>query len=277
MSLLTRCPNCATAFRVSDAQLTLRHGKVRCGHCRFVFNARACLVDAAPVTVIDLKTTEASVAAASALENQLEQELDQALAGVSTEATPAEPVLPPAPPPLPAAAPAAPATDNWLKQSGSTWKTWLWSAGNLALGACLFASAALALREPLVQTLPETRDWLQPACQWLHCQIQPPRQKTLLTLEGDELAVDPNTPHRLQLSGVLKNTAHFDQAWPLIHLKLLDANGQLLAERKLLPVEYLSAADRQLAEFPASSEIGFSLPFSAPLLDVANFRVMPIY
>lgn len=54
MSQLTRCPNCATTFRVSDAQLALRGGRVRCGHCSFVFNARACQVDADPVTIVDL-------------------------------------------------------------------------------------------------------------------------------------------------------------------------------------------------------------------------------
>jgi predicted Zn finger-like uncharacterized protein len=36
---ITRCPHCKTAFRVREAQLTLRHGMVRCGACRGVFNA----------------------------------------------------------------------------------------------------------------------------------------------------------------------------------------------------------------------------------------------
>lgn len=35
----TRCPGCATVFRVSAAQLALREGQVRCGHCRAVFDA----------------------------------------------------------------------------------------------------------------------------------------------------------------------------------------------------------------------------------------------
>lgn len=60
MSQLTRCPNCATTFRVSDAQLALRDGRVRCGHCSFVFNARACQVDADPVTIVDLSTDPAA-------------------------------------------------------------------------------------------------------------------------------------------------------------------------------------------------------------------------
>src|SRR6476659_10719898 len=35
----TRCPGCATVFRVTPAQLALRDGQVRCGHCRAVFDA----------------------------------------------------------------------------------------------------------------------------------------------------------------------------------------------------------------------------------------------
>ncbi|MCL2635899.1 MAG: zinc-ribbon domain-containing protein [Betaproteobacteria bacterium] len=35
----TRCPVCGTVFRVTSEQLRLKAGKVRCGHCRGVFNA----------------------------------------------------------------------------------------------------------------------------------------------------------------------------------------------------------------------------------------------
>jgi predicted Zn finger-like uncharacterized protein len=38
-TLYTRCPGCATIFRVSPQQLALREGQVRCGHCRAVFDA----------------------------------------------------------------------------------------------------------------------------------------------------------------------------------------------------------------------------------------------
>jgi predicted Zn finger-like uncharacterized protein len=36
----TRCPHCQTTFRVSQAQLDAAQGKVRCGKCQQVFNAR---------------------------------------------------------------------------------------------------------------------------------------------------------------------------------------------------------------------------------------------
>lgn len=38
-SLLTRCPNCETQFRVTDEQLGVASGKVRCGNCMKIFNA----------------------------------------------------------------------------------------------------------------------------------------------------------------------------------------------------------------------------------------------
>lgn len=38
-SLQTQCPKCDTRFRVTDAQLGVANGKVRCGNCMSVFNA----------------------------------------------------------------------------------------------------------------------------------------------------------------------------------------------------------------------------------------------
>lgn len=43
--MLTRCPHCQTAFRVTSEQLKVRQGKVRCGSCREVFDALETLAD----------------------------------------------------------------------------------------------------------------------------------------------------------------------------------------------------------------------------------------
>ncbi|MEP3591133.1 MAG: DUF3426 domain-containing protein [Marinobacter sp.] len=39
-SLQTQCPECATRFRVTDEQLSVAGGKVRCGNCMAIFNAK---------------------------------------------------------------------------------------------------------------------------------------------------------------------------------------------------------------------------------------------
>ncbi|SEP40491.1 zinc-ribbon and DUF3426 domain-containing protein [Nitrosovibrio sp. Nv6] len=43
MALVTRCPNCATTFRVTPFHLQAHGGEVRCGHCARIFNGFAAL------------------------------------------------------------------------------------------------------------------------------------------------------------------------------------------------------------------------------------------
>ncbi|MDP1897592.1 MAG: zinc-ribbon domain-containing protein, partial [Sulfurimicrobium sp.] len=48
MSHITACPECQTRFRVTEEQLQMRNGSVRCGRCSHVFNALATLIDEPP-------------------------------------------------------------------------------------------------------------------------------------------------------------------------------------------------------------------------------------
>ena len=43
--MYTRCPKCSTCFRVTDRHLAIANGKVRCGQCQHVFNARQHAID----------------------------------------------------------------------------------------------------------------------------------------------------------------------------------------------------------------------------------------
>ncbi len=47
MRTITRCPSCETQFFVTEAQLNKHDGKVRCGQCMHVFNAKDQFIDAA--------------------------------------------------------------------------------------------------------------------------------------------------------------------------------------------------------------------------------------
>ena len=48
--MITRCPKCGTAFRVTQSQLQSAKGAVRCGSCLNVFKAQEYLVDVKPKT-----------------------------------------------------------------------------------------------------------------------------------------------------------------------------------------------------------------------------------
>ncbi len=47
VTMITTCPACYTAFRVTQEQLAAREGMVRCGKCATVFDAREALQPAA--------------------------------------------------------------------------------------------------------------------------------------------------------------------------------------------------------------------------------------
>lgn len=71
MSQITRCPACATSFKVVADQLRISEGWVRCGQCKEVFDAAAHLLPSAPpallpdVSLTDVKPPPAPVARAS--------------------------------------------------------------------------------------------------------------------------------------------------------------------------------------------------------------------
>lgn len=57
--MLTRCPACATHFRVTPDQLKLRAGRVRCGECQHVFNALDTLIEETPIVIVPAPSTVA--------------------------------------------------------------------------------------------------------------------------------------------------------------------------------------------------------------------------
>jgi predicted Zn finger-like uncharacterized protein len=63
--MITRCPRCATMFRVTPDQLKVRRGKVRCGKCLAVFNALETLDDE-PQTVWGVQAAAKKRVAAAA-------------------------------------------------------------------------------------------------------------------------------------------------------------------------------------------------------------------
>jgi predicted Zn finger-like uncharacterized protein len=91
--LFTRCPQCTTTFRVTEEALNKAGGRVRCGRCASVFNARA-----------ELRETGAPAAVPPA---------PPAVPPAPSAVPPAPPAAPPAPsaaPPAPAAAATPPTT-----------------------------------------------------------------------------------------------------------------------------------------------------------------------
>lgn len=59
LAMLTRCPACATHFRVTAEQLKARSGRVRCGECQQAFNALDALIEE-PMALLAMKAARSA-------------------------------------------------------------------------------------------------------------------------------------------------------------------------------------------------------------------------
>lgn len=90
--MLSRCPACATVFRVDAVQLRAREGRVRCGRCHVVFDAVDAMVDVplpksadTPAPAADLATPPAATEPGNGTPAQAEPEHSHAPLTVPTE------------------------------------------------------------------------------------------------------------------------------------------------------------------------------------------------
>lgn len=236
MNLATRCPHCATVFRVQPAQLSARGGKVRCGKCSQVFDGVAALVapeggegDAATETSPQLALFEAGRAAASA--PSIAEDAPAPAETKSHKEMTADPLPAPAAAPEPAflePAPRAPRRMAWLL------------AAVLAL-LVLAGQAAIAFRTELAVLAPASKPALAALCSSLGCEIRLPRRPKLLAIESSDLQAEGRRENVIVLNAVLRNQAPFPQEFPALELTLTDEKDEALARRVLRPADYLGA------------------------------------
>ena len=79
---VTHCPNCQTCFKVTDEQLKLYNGKVRCGRCAFVFNALNHLIE-----VEDMSAQTLHMPPNAVRQEKVEKPADKPVASTATATT----------------------------------------------------------------------------------------------------------------------------------------------------------------------------------------------
>ncbi|AFV00259.1 zinc-ribbon and DUF3426 domain-containing protein [Simiduia agarivorans] len=98
--LVTRCPQCSTSFRITQAQLDRAKGAVRCGSCLQIFRATDHLVKAAPKAAATTKpaAAQASATPAAAKPAQAKAAGAQTKSAATAAPKPAAPAKPAAKP-----------------------------------------------------------------------------------------------------------------------------------------------------------------------------------
>jgi len=275
----TRCPGCKTIFRVTEQQLAMRTGQVRCGHCHTVFDGVAALVSLAPrvreefpVDEFALGPPTVTLRSAQALQPAID-EADVRAAAADREERDAEK----------AEATADPAIDYssrfaWQeKQERRRVPTWLLALAIPLLLALLAGQALFHFRNAIAAHWPATKPTLVKMCALSRCEVRPLADISGLSIEASDLQADPAHRGLLILSSTIRNRMGYPLAYPYLELTLSDTQDQVVVRRAFAPDEYLTATADTRSGIAGNAEIAVKLFIDASATSQAGYQVYLFY
>ncbi len=292
--MLTRCPECATTFRVTPEQLKVRAGKVRCGECQHVFNALDTLIEEpilvhAPAPVIAQPEPEeiAVPPAPTFVEVLAEPEGDVAappppeqeaapVEDVASEPEP-EPQPPVEPEPVPIIEEPEPLSDFLDAEASPPSRRWPWLLGGVLALAVMAIQLVLAFRVELAVLMPDTRPILVALCDIAGCDVGLPKKVELVGIETSDLHPDTEKKGQLALTATLKNRAPFAQEFPLLELTLTDTADKAIARKVLAPIDYLPVKTKLAKGMPANADLAITVGIDPKDLPASGYRLYLFY
>jgi predicted Zn finger-like uncharacterized protein len=264
LTLATRCPKCATVFRVVQDQLRVSEGWVRCGRCTQVFNAVENLVDLELPRRSDPKKAKRRRRSSSSTGRTSK------LGDITEGWSPADEWSPPTQ--VPSTRPAdldgdadPPMVDSSMSRFGpdadepprrikaadvpsfvrdfDRAKRWRKSRARTVLALASMMALLLLLgqvvfeyRDLAAARWPAARTLLAQACSALGCRIDAPRAIDALAVDSSGLVrVEKSDLYRLSVA--LRNRGGLELMLPALDLTLTDTEGRLIARRVLLASE----------------------------------------
>jgi predicted Zn finger-like uncharacterized protein len=293
----TRCPACKTIFRVTSAQLGMRAGQVRCGHCHAVFDGVAQLLSLAPrrapeepefdestlgpptVTLRNEHALETVAEEPPAHEERAEPSIDTGTA----EAESQDPAL---------AEAAYAARFSWQeKQTRRRVPSWVYSSAVPLLLLVLVGQTMFHYRDAVAAHWPRTKPTLVTLCMAAGCRIGPlvPTQdlpwveaKNSVVVESSELQADPAHKGLLILSATIHNSVPYALAYPYLELTLSDVQTQtqqdvVVVRRVFSPQDYVLGVTDLDSGIPGNTEFNIRLFIDASATTQAGYQVYVFY
>jgi predicted Zn finger-like uncharacterized protein len=309
--MLTRCPACATHFRITPAQLKARAGSVRCGACQHVFNALDSLIEepvvvamppisesaqqsvTEPIAGIDVgdgAPAEAGideVTVSPAPTSEVAEEVLEEVATLQPETL--EPSLPESPEtaepevaeieaagPETAAPDAATETET-IPESPPRPRRWPWMIGSVVALTAIGLQAALAFRAELAVVWPKAKPALVALCDAAGCEVGLPTKVALVGIEASDLHPDSERKSRLVLTATLKNRAPFAQTHPHLELTLTDTEDKAVARKVLAPTDYLPASTSIPQGMQPGADISVAVNIDSGEIAASGYRLYLFY
>ena len=269
----TQCPHCDTRFRVTENQVNIADGFVRCSVCKEVFNAFEVAEqhDRQPSLLSQKNSknetfapefdndTPKRTSTEQSSENSNDIENLQEIEAVDFNGTSATDdsrkdafdffdeetneslshVVP------------EQYKDSYSSNSSTLASSLLWGTGVLFLAATLLIEYTWFNRDQLNQ-IPQMQVWADKLCQRFECKNITMRNPKKIELIARNVYSHPNEKNALIVNITMKNNANFAQPYPIMQISFSDVRGGNVAARRFLPAEYLPAeiqqSDLQLLE-----------------------------
>lgn len=244
MSLVTRCPSCATAFRVQPAQLSAQAGRVRCGKCGGEFDGVAALVADRPDPLLIEPSPQLGL-------------FDPARRLPAADLDEAEvPAFLAEPPPPP--------------------RRFWWAVGAVLAAVALAAQAGYRYRTEVALFAPALRSSLTDACKRVGCEVPLPRRADLMSIDSSDLQADPRREGVIVLNALLRNRAGFPQEFPALELTLTDEADRPVLRRVLQPADYIDRT-RATQGIAAGAEAPLRIYLDASRARATGYRLYLFY
>lgn len=277
MRHITYCPACETQFFVTDAQLNQHEGKVRCGQCLHVFNARQQIIESPlqPESSIEASAEVITEHLASETPSIPETSHEAATAPDAVETASIEPDDT-------SSEHASSQFDDFLdkrksKQPYKPVHKWILFICALIFTLLAIAQAIYNLRNEIALYYPATKSTLSRACQLFNCRIELPKKIELIVIDDSDIQEDSEHQGLIWLSSTLINQAAFTQALPNLELTLTDVEDQPKLRRLISPTEYMPVTRSLEKGLSPKEEIRIRIPIDTKNEVLAGYRVLVTY
>lgn len=304
MNYITSCPACNTQFLLSTEQLKAHRGRVQCGNCEQIFNAKNRLTEVSDDIVspaeyqasieahgsentaaIDekpmSKVLNVALGAVPSLNNLDDLEADKNsnndyIGNANIESQPdiiavydVDQIN-------------APiyiddlSTNPKFDKPTTKISVWLVLFG-LILAILAGLQSVYYMRTSIAADYPQFKPYLVQACDALKCEIGLPKNLDFFALDDSDMQEDAEHKNVIKFSSLLINNAPYTQTYPNIELTLTDTADQPVLRKLIKPSEYLASATNAATGLASREEMRINLSINVADISVAGYRVLLVY
>ncbi len=304
MNYITSCPACETQFLLTTEHLKAHRGKVQCGHCEHIFNAKNRLTEISD----DIHSPAEYQASIETHGSDITQAIDEKpISKVLNVALGAVPNLDN----LDDLEADEKSNDPYIGNTNITSQpdiievydvdqinapiyiddlitnpkfdkpktkvnVWLMLFG-LILAILAGIQSVYYLRTSISADYPQFKPYLVQACAALKCEIDLPKNLDFFALDDSDMQEDYAHKNVIKFSSLLINNAPYAQAYPNIELTLTDTADQPVLRRLIKPSEYLASNTNEDAGIDSREEMRINLSINVADMAVAGYRVLLLY